>query len=215
MVDNNQRVYLVILRHEGPCVSYENFQHCKLILNAVGLQRESDHVPCPSHRHVFVWRWWEMARHGQWAKCITDRAPWNSLRDACGAQARWASATRAAQSKGTICMVWLWVHSSFTWAMHLGGGKRQQSLFASKLTLCRHCWNRWLFCTHYGTFFPLSYMIVRFLFRLLLLKGGSVPNSNNGINKVWECQSLHWDSQCIPSLGKFLRKLFVNLSQDP
>lgn len=157
MVDNNQRVYLVILRHEGPCsllssISYENFQHCQLVLNAVGLQREPGHVPCPSHRRVFVWRWWEAAHCGQRAMCIADRAPWSSLGDDCGPQARWASATRPAQRRVTICMGWLWAHSSFTWGMQVGA----QSLLASKLTICRHCWNRWLFCTHYGTFFPSS-----------------------------------------------------------
>lgn len=58
----------------------------------------------------------------------------------------------------------------------------------------------WLFVDAVGTdgssvptmalFFPLSYMIVRFLFHFLLLKSGFVPSSSNAINKVWECQSL-------------------------
>lgn len=34
------------------------------------------------------------------------------------------------------------------------------------------------------------YMVVRFLYNFLLLKSGSIPNSSNVINPVWECQSL-------------------------
>lgn len=102
----------------------------------------------------------------------------------------WSSGTLSSCPKSCpeegdhICMVWLWGHSSFTWAMQLGGRKQEHSLPASKLTICGCSWNRWLFCTHYGTFFTLSYMIVRFLFHFLLLKSGSVSK------KVWECQSL-------------------------
>lgn len=43
--------------------------------------------------------------------------------------------------------------------LHLGNAAGREeagapSLPASKLTICRQCWNRWLFCTHCGTFFP-------------------------------------------------------------
>lgn len=47
---------LVVLAHEGPTSPlfrslHENFQHCKMVLNAVGSQQDFD---CISH----PWYWW-------------------------------------------------------------------------------------------------------------------------------------------------------------
>lgn len=135
---------------------------------------------------------WEMSPSRQRAECITDTAPWNSLRDACGPQARRASATHPAQGKVTSCRVWLWGHSSFTWGMQVGGRRQEHRVCLPQ---------SWLFVDTAGTdgssvptmalFLPSpTWYIVRFLFRFLLLKSGSVPNTSNVINKVWKCQSL-------------------------
>lgn len=137
------------------CISYEKFQHCKLVLNAVGLYREF----LAPHTSVFVW------------------AVGNVSQQAVGWVHHWHSSLE--QSRGCL---WSTGTPSFCHTpcpgegdqlqglavrpqlLHLGnaGGREEagaQGLLASKLTICRHCWNRWLFCTHYGTFSSLSYMI--------------------------------------------------------
>lgn len=171
MVDNNQRVYLVILRHEGPCfflssISYENFQHCKLVWNAVGLYRESEHVPCPAHRRVCV----EVVGNGS-QQAMGQAPPWQSSGTASGMLVvhRHAELLPLILPRGGKPSDGLAVSPQL---LHLGstGGREEagtQSLLASKLIICRHCRKSWLFCTHYGTFFfppPLHNSQVSFSF---------------------------------------------------
>lgn len=152
MVDNNQRVYLVILRHGGPCfflssISYGNFQHCRLVSNAVGLCRESEHVPCPAHRRVCV----EVVGNGS-QQAMGQVHLWQT--SGMPVVHRRAELLPLILPRGGKPSDGLAVSPQL---LHPGsaGGRQEagaQSLLASKLTLCRHCWKNWLFCTHYGAF---------------------------------------------------------------
>lgn len=154
MVDNNLRVYLVILRHEGPCfflssISYGNFQHSKLVLNAVGRTRSLPRTPACL-----------CGGGGKWLT-MGQVHPWqSSLEQAQGCL--WSTGTlsfchTSCPEEGNH-LHGLAVGPQL---LHLGnaGGREEagaQRLFASRLTICRHCWKSCTLLYPLWHFFPSS-----------------------------------------------------------
>lgn len=77
---------LVVLAHEGPTSPlsrslHENFQHCKMVLNAVGSQQDFDCISHPWYWWVFTQRWWGAAHCGRWARHVPNKTGWSYPRD--------------------------------------------------------------------------------------------------------------------------------------
>lgn len=129
-----------------------------------------------------------MACCGWWAKGVTGESSWSDL----GVTVR-----RARGGDGSVCGAVPASTRLLRPRMPAGGRGCSGTCVKWEHRVClpqswlifRHCWNRWLLCIHCCRFFS-SYVMFRFLFHFLTLRSGSVPNSSNVVNTVWEFQSL-------------------------
>lgn len=146
---------LVVLAHEGPTSPlprslHENFQRCKLVLNAVGSRQDFDHISHPWYWWVFtevMWAHLHRAAHcGQWARCVPKLDGVNQ-----GIIVLWGHTACPAQMRTTICLglvprarILCLEERRKSTGTPLNG--EHGACLPLRLLICRCRWNRWLFC---------------------------------------------------------------------